>query len=210
MMNRDEHDETPGRHRRLHRGSLRPARRGARSRAAGFAAMPGCPRSTSPRTREGSCNSLPSWLARGAYWRSGRSAVTAPSTSPAPCPRTETLISLELEERHAEVARANIERAGLADRVEVRVGDARELLAAMAENGEEPFDLIFIDADKEGYPEYLDWSLRLSRPGSLILGGQHHPRRERARPPGRICAGHAGVQRAGGRRSHGSRLSCCP
>ena len=79
------------------------------------------------------------------------------------------LISLELEQRHAEVARANVERAGLAGRVEVRVGDARELLAAMVEDDEEPFDLVFIDADKEGYPEYLDWSLRLSRPGTLIL-----------------------------------------
>ncbi len=80
-----------------------------------------------------------------------------------------TLISLELEERHAEVARANLERADLKERVEVRVGDARELLAAMVENGEGPFDLIFIDADKEGYPEYLEWSLRLSRPGTLLL-----------------------------------------
>lgn len=80
------------------------------------------------------------------------------------------LISLELEERHAEVARRNIERAGLSDKVEIRVGDARESLARIFDNGEGPFDLIFIDADKEGYPEYLDWSLRLSRPGTLILG----------------------------------------
>lgn len=85
-------------------------------------------------------------------------------------PEGGNLISLELEERHAEVARKNIERAGLSDRIEVRVGDAKELLAAMVESGEGPFDLIFIDADKEGYPEYLDWSLRLSRPGTLILG----------------------------------------
>ncbi|QIN83625.1 O-methyltransferase [Rubrobacter tropicus] len=80
------------------------------------------------------------------------------------------LISLELEERHAEVARRNIERAGLSERVEIRVGDARDALAGLVENGEGPFDLIFIDADKEGYPEYLDWSMRLSRPGTLILG----------------------------------------
>jgi predicted O-methyltransferase YrrM len=52
----------------------------------------------------------------------------------------------------------------------VRVGDARELLAGMVENGEGPFDVVFIDADKGGYPEYLGWALRLSRPGSLILG----------------------------------------
>jgi predicted O-methyltransferase YrrM len=85
-------------------------------------------------------------------------------------PEDGTLISLELDERHAGVARKNIERAGLSGKVEVRVGDAKELLSKMAEGGEGPFDLIFIDADKEGYPEYLDWSLRLSRPGTLILG----------------------------------------
>jgi caffeoyl-CoA O-methyltransferase len=80
------------------------------------------------------------------------------------------LISLEIDERHAGVARRNVERAGLAERVEIRVGDATELLAKVAEGEEGPFDLIFIDADKEGYPEYLEWALRLSRPGSLILG----------------------------------------
>jgi predicted O-methyltransferase YrrM len=80
------------------------------------------------------------------------------------------LISLEIDEHHAEVARENVERAGLAERIEIRVGDARELLAQLAEGDEGPFDLIFIDADKEGYPEYLEWALRLSRPGSLILG----------------------------------------
>lgn len=80
-----------------------------------------------------------------------------------------TLISLELEERHAEVARENIERAGLDEMVEVRVGNAKESLSAMADGGEGPFDLIFIDADKEGYPEYLEWSLKLARPGSVIL-----------------------------------------
>ncbi len=80
------------------------------------------------------------------------------------------LISLEIDERHAEVARQNVERAGLAEKVEIRVGDARKLLAQLAESDEGPFDLVFIDADKEGYPEYLEWALRLSRPGSLILG----------------------------------------
>ena len=81
-----------------------------------------------------------------------------------------TLLSLELDEHHAGVARRNVERAGLSDKVEIRVGDARLSLQGLVENGEGPFDLIFIDADKEGYPEYLDWSLRLSRPGTLILG----------------------------------------
>ncbi len=85
-------------------------------------------------------------------------------------PEDGRLISLEIDERHAEVARQNVERAGLSDKVEIRVGDARELLAQLDENGDGPFDLVFIDADKGGYPEYLDWALRLSRPGSLILG----------------------------------------
>ena len=81
-----------------------------------------------------------------------------------------TLISLEIDERHAEVARQNVERAGLGEKVEVQVGDARKLLADLVEKDEGPFDLVFIDADKQGYPEYLEWAMRLSRPGSLILG----------------------------------------
>jgi len=85
-------------------------------------------------------------------------------------PEDGTLISLEIDEHHARVARNNVERAGLSDIVEIRVGDAHELLAGLVEGDEGPFDVIFIDADKESYPEYLDWSLRLSRPGSLILG----------------------------------------
>jgi caffeoyl-CoA O-methyltransferase len=80
------------------------------------------------------------------------------------------LISLEIDEHHADVARNNVERAGLSGIVEVRVGDAHELLTDLVENEEGPFDLVFIDADKEGYPDYLDASLRLVRPGSLILG----------------------------------------
>jgi predicted O-methyltransferase YrrM len=85
-------------------------------------------------------------------------------------PEDGTLISLEIDERHAEVARKNVERAGLSSKVEIRVGDARELLARITENAEGPFDVVFIDADKEGYPEYLGWALKLTRPGSLILG----------------------------------------
>jgi predicted O-methyltransferase YrrM len=85
-------------------------------------------------------------------------------------PEDGRLVSLEIDERHAEVARENVERAGLSGKVEIQVGDARELLARIAENDEGPFDIVFIDADKTGYPEYLEWSLRLTRPGSLILG----------------------------------------
>ena len=84
-------------------------------------------------------------------------------------PEDGFLVSLELDESYAELARQNLAEAGLEDKVEVRVGDARELLADMVENAEGPFDLTFIDADKESYPEYLEWALRLSQPGSLIL-----------------------------------------
>jgi caffeoyl-CoA O-methyltransferase len=80
------------------------------------------------------------------------------------------LISLEIDEHHADVARDNIERAGLSDTVEVRVGDAHKLLGTLIENDQGPFDLVFIDADKEGYPDYLEAALRLVRPGSLIIG----------------------------------------
>ncbi len=79
------------------------------------------------------------------------------------------LVTLELDPRHAEVARANIARAGLDERVEVRVGPASESLARLADHGDGRFDLVFIDADKEGYPDYLGWALRLTRPGSLIV-----------------------------------------
>jgi caffeoyl-CoA O-methyltransferase len=84
-------------------------------------------------------------------------------------PEDGSLVSIELDERYAEVARENVAEAGLGDKVEVRVGDARKLLADMAEDARGPFDLTFIDADKGSYPEYLEWALRLSRPGSLIL-----------------------------------------
>ena len=77
------------------------------------------------------------------------------------------LISLDVSLKHADVARGSFDRAGVADRVEVRVGPAAELLPAL--EPEAPFDLVFIDADKEGYPTYLEWALRLSRPGSIIV-----------------------------------------
>lgn len=76
------------------------------------------------------------------------------------------IVSLELEPRHAGFARRWLERAGLDARVEVRVGRAVELLPAL--DGE-MFDLTFIDADKEPLPTYLDWALRLTRPGGLVV-----------------------------------------
>ena len=82
-------------------------------------------------------------------------------------PADGRLISLEVSEKHAEVARASLARAGVGDRAEVRVGPASETLAALSD--EAPFDLVFIDADKPGYPTYLDWALKLTRPGSVIV-----------------------------------------
>jgi len=84
-------------------------------------------------------------------------------------PADGRLISLELEAKHAEVARSNLARAGLSDRVEIRVGRASDSLRALVAEKAAPFDLVFIDADKVGYPEYLDGAVRLSRPGTLIL-----------------------------------------
>jgi predicted O-methyltransferase YrrM len=79
------------------------------------------------------------------------------------------LLTLELDPTHAEVARTNVERAGLAAKVEVRVGRAVDSLAALAGEGVAPFDFVFIDADKQSIPEYFQWSLKLSRAGSVIV-----------------------------------------
>lgn len=80
------------------------------------------------------------------------------------------IITLELNPHHAEVAKANIAHAGLAHRVEVRTGDALQQLALMKEEQMEPFDLIFIDADKPNNPQYLTWSLQFSHLGTVIIG----------------------------------------
>src|SRR5437588_7518826 len=74
--------------------------------------------------------------------------------------------TLEYEPKHAEVARANIDRAGLGERVEVLVGAALDTLPSVTGG---PFDLVFIDADKENNPSYLEWAVKLTRPGSLIV-----------------------------------------
>ena len=79
------------------------------------------------------------------------------------------VLTLEYEPKHAQVARGNLERAGLSDRVEVRIGAGLDLLPQIAERGEGPFDLFFIDADKTNYPGYLEWAIKLSHPGSVIL-----------------------------------------
>ena len=79
------------------------------------------------------------------------------------------VITLEINPHHAEVARANIERAGMKDRVEIRLGRALDILPQIAVEGRGPFDLTFIDADKPANADYFAWALKLSRRGSLIV-----------------------------------------
>jgi predicted O-methyltransferase YrrM len=95
----------------------------------------------------------------------GYSTIWLARALPSDC----SLVTLELEPVHAEVARENIDRAGLGALVDVRVGPATTTLQALIDAGAEPFDFIFIDADKEGYPKYLELSLQLSRPGTVIV-----------------------------------------
>jgi len=84
-------------------------------------------------------------------------------------PADGKLISLELSPKHAQVAAANIARAGLSDKVEIRVGDAVELLTRLGDAGTLPFDLVFIDADKANLALYFQRVLTLTHPGSLIV-----------------------------------------
>lgn len=84
-------------------------------------------------------------------------------------PEGGRLVTLEHSPAHAAVARRNLERAGLGDRAEVIVGAALESLPQLEARGEGPFDMVFIDADKGNYTAYLEWSLRLTGPGSLII-----------------------------------------
>lgn len=79
------------------------------------------------------------------------------------------LITLELSAQHAEVVRANLKRAGVSHLVEVIVGPGLDTLAVLKDKGTDPFDLIFIDADKPNNPNYLKWALELSKRGSLII-----------------------------------------
>ena len=79
------------------------------------------------------------------------------------------MITLEADPKHADVARANIARAGFAEIVDVRLGKALDTLPKIHAEGKGPFDLVFIDADKPSIPQYYEWALKLTRPGSLIV-----------------------------------------
>lgn len=79
------------------------------------------------------------------------------------------LVTLELDPKHAEVARQNLARAGVGEQVSVRVGRAIDTLAALAKEAATSFDFVFIDADKQSIPEYFQWALKLTRVGSVIV-----------------------------------------
>jgi predicted O-methyltransferase YrrM len=79
------------------------------------------------------------------------------------------LVTLEVDPKHAEVARLNISRSGLEAVVEIRLGNALETLPQLSAERRDPFDLVFIDADKQNIPAYFEWALKLSRPGALIV-----------------------------------------
>jgi predicted O-methyltransferase YrrM len=79
------------------------------------------------------------------------------------------LITIEANERHASIARANIEHAGLTDRVDIRLGAALDMLPQLAAERQPPFDFTFVDADRTRLAEYFDWAVRLSRSGSVII-----------------------------------------
>ena len=79
------------------------------------------------------------------------------------------VITLEANPMHADIARANIERAGLTGRIELRLGDALDTLPKLAAEKQPPFDFTFIDADRTNLAEYFDWAVRLSHPGSVII-----------------------------------------
>ena len=84
-------------------------------------------------------------------------------------PAEGRLVTLELQQHHADVARTNLDRAGVGDVAEVRVGPALESLAALEREGGDPFDLVFIDADKVNGAAYVDWAIRLGHPGTVIV-----------------------------------------
>jgi len=79
------------------------------------------------------------------------------------------IVTLEVDPKHADVARRNFERAGRSGAIELRLGAALEILPRMVEERAGPFDLVFVDADKPSLPDYFSWSLKLSRPGTLIV-----------------------------------------
>ena len=94
------------------------------------------------------------------------------------------LLTLEIDSKHADVVRSSFANAGVSDRTEVRVGKALDTLPTLT--SEAPFDLVFIDADKPPYPQYLEWAIRLTRPGSIIVADNTVRNGERLRDPAQV------------------------
>lgn len=84
-------------------------------------------------------------------------------------PSDGRVVTIEIDPKHAQVAQENFNRAGLAEKIELRTGNAREILPAMIDEGAGPFDFVFIDADKVSNPDYFGWALEMSRPGTVII-----------------------------------------
>lgn len=84
-------------------------------------------------------------------------------------PADGKIVTLELDPHHAQVAQANFERAGVAHQMDLRLGSALDSLAQIAQEGQPPFDVVFIDADKANMPDYFKWSLQLTHPAGLII-----------------------------------------
>lgn len=105
------------------------------------------------------------------------------------------LVTCEYLPKHARVARANVDAAGVGRKVDIRVGAALDTLPGLQDDGREPFDFVFIDADKENNPQYLDWAIRLGRPGTVIVmdnvvweGALLDPSMDEVNAPGIITA----------------------
>ena len=109
-------------------------------------------------------------------------------------PEGGRIVTLELSPHHARVARGNLDNAGVLERVELRVAPAVESLTSLVAEAVKPFDLIFIDADKQSYPEYLEWSLKLARVGTVIVA-DNVVRGGRVIEPGSDDANVLGVRR---------------
>ena len=118
-------------------------------------------------------------------------------------PPSGKLVTLELDPRHAEVATHSLQRAGLGASVDIQVGSATARLWSMIESAEPPFDLIFIDADKPSYVQYLDLGLRLSRPGTVIIA-------DNLIRNGRVLADHPGDLNAQGVKAFNLALASNP
>ena len=209
-LTRTDDARAMGRGRSLLRRPAGPARSGSRCGARRRAPRPGLPAiSVSPNQGKLLWTAGRASDRRSRSWKSARSAATARSGWPGAAARRPP-DHAGSRSRHAEIARANIARAGFADRSSTCSSDRRwRRCRNSSTEGRGPFDLIFIDADKASYPDYLGWALTLSRRGSLIIAdnvvrdgaivdaGQQGPERPGRTPVQRPARRRAAVERHG-------------